>query len=450
MTIHPNRRPWHLKTPLRVLLLAAMGAPSVSWALDVGYSLGYGLEYTDNALLTQDNKRDEWTNSARAGLSLIHNSPALDARIESNVDYRNYKNNIFGDETLFGLNLFSKWNISPQRFSWTVEDYYTQTVINPTDPNTPNNRQNTNIASTGPDFTMHLSPLNTLDLGARYVRNTYETSDIDNSRAVGNLSWAYQSSPSTRLSLNLNAESVNYDDQAGGANSNFTRRDAFAELSNRIARNEFVLDAGSTRIKRENADDVTGALGRLRWRRQISTTSDFAVYASSLLSDAGQRALSQGQAASEGPLQPSFSIPVVSGDVFREKSVEMVYDYQRSYGSNTFRLFRQKDEYEVSPADEDRRGGSFDIGYDFSEAMTTAIFASYVRVENFATFPSFIYRDKTVGVRLVNHLTQRLSLGLDLRQNRRDSDPAFTNNYTEHRALLTLTYSDIHNAVLNR
>ena len=324
MDIHPDRSHRLLKKSLHVLLLTVIGAPSVSWALDVGYSLGYGLEYTDNAYLTADNTQDEWTNSARLGFSLIHNSPALEANIASNVEYRNYKNNTYPDETLFGLNLFSKWNISPQRFSWTVEDYYTQTVINVVEPSTPNNQQNENIASTGPNFVMHLSPVNTLEFGARYARNTYQTSDIDNTRTSGFTNWAYQSSPSIRLSLNLDVETVNYDNQAGGVNSNFTHRDAFVQLLHRIARNEFVLDGGTTRINLENADDVTGGLWRLRWTRQISTASDVAVYASSVLSDAGQQALSQGQAAELGSIQPNFSIPVVSGDVFRERSIQMV------------------------------------------------------------------------------------------------------------------------------
>ncbi|WP_461574818.1 porin family protein [Sulfuricaulis sp.] len=425
------------------MLLAMMSAPSVSWALETGYSLGYGLDYTDNAFLTPDNRRDEWVNSARAGFSLIQSSSSLDATILSSVEHRQFKNNTYPDDTLFNLNLLSKWNILPQRLSWTVEDFYTQTPINTFQPNTPNNQQNTNIVSTGPDISLRVNPVNTLEFGARYTRNTYQSTNIDNTGTSGSAKWAYQSSPDTQLSLNLDASSVKYDTQVGGASFDFTRKDGFAELSSKFARNIFVIDAGATRIIRKNGVDVTGGLGRFSWKRQISSTSNFALYASSQLSDASQQALSQGQAASQGGLQPSFSIPVVSGDVFREKSAELVYDYQRAYGDNTFRLFRQKDDFKVSPADEDRRGGSFEIGYDFSGALTTSIFGSFVHVENFATRPSLIYWDTTVGARLVNRLTSRLTLGLDLSENRREGSPGFTGYYTEHRGLLTLTYSDI-------
>lgn len=442
MDFNLYRRPLLLRNSLSVLLLSVVGMPSAAEALDLSYSLGYGLEYTDNALLTPDNKQEEWTNSARAGFSLLHSSPTIEARIASDAEYRTYRNNTFPDETLFNLNLLGKWNISPQRFSWTVEDYHNQTAINPIGPSTPNNRQNTNTLSTGPDFTLRMNPVHALEFGARHSRNTYQITDIDNTRVSGYARWAYQSTPSTRLSLDLNAESVDYDNQQVSSNINFKRKDAFFEVSNRLARNQFVLDAGTTRINRDNAPDVTGGLGRFSWTREISSTSNIAMYASTKLSDAGQQALSQGQTASAGPLQPTSSIQVVSGDVFRTKSVEVIYSFQRAYGSNVFRAFRQKDEFETSLADEDRRGGGFEIGYDFSEALSTSIAGSYARVENFGTIPSLIYRDKTFGIRFVNRFTHRVSLGLDLRENRRDSDAvSITNNYTEHRGLLTLTYS---------
>lgn len=445
MDLKLNRRPRLSRNSLSVLLLTVVGAPSVAGALDLGYSLGYGLEYTDNALLTPDNKQEEWTNSLRAGFSLLQSSPTVEARIASDAEYRNYKNNTSPDETLFNLNLLGKWNISPQRFSWTVEDYFNQTAINPVAPNTPNNRQNTNTLSTGPDFTWRMSPVHALEFGARHARNTYQTTEIDNTRVTGYARWAYQSTPSTRLSLELSAESVNYDDQQASSNINFDRRDAFFEVSNRLARNQLVLDAGTTRISRDNAQDETGELGRFSWIREISSTATVAMYASSQLSDAGQQALSRGQAASLGPLQPTSPIPVVSGDVFRTKSVELLYSFRRAYGDNVFRAFRQKDEFKTAPEnDEDRRGGSFAIGYDFSQAFTSSLFGSYARVEDFVTVPSSVYRDKTFGIGLVNRFIRRLSLALDLRENRRDgNNVSITNNYTEHRGMLTLIYSDI-------
>lgn len=451
MYLHSNRKPCLLRSSLRVLLLTVVGAPSVCWSMDAGYSLGYGLGYTDNALLTPNNTQDDWINSVKAGFTLLQSTPTVDARIASDVQYNNYKNNTSSDNTVFDLNLFGKWNISPQRFSWTLEDYFSQTAINPTGPNIPDNRQNTNTVSSGPDFTLRINPVNALELGARYMRNTYQTSNIANTRTTGYTRWMHDSSPRTRFSLNVNAESVNYDDLAGGTNVNFTRTDQFVGLSNSTALNRVTMDVGTTHINRDNASDVSGGLGRFRWTRQISSTSSFALYASSELSDAGQQALSQGQAASLGPLQPSSAIPIVSGDVFRKKNAELAYAFQRVYGHNIFRVFRQKNEFEFTPAaDEDRRGGSFDVGYDFSAATTATIFGSYARVESFVTSPSLIYRDQTYGVGLLQRLTRLVSLRLDLVENLRDADPGTGINYTEHRALLSITYSDIRRVAPNR
>lgn len=451
MYFHSRRKPCFLKNSLRVLLATVVGAPSVCWSMDARYSLGYGLGYTDNALLTPDNTQDDWINSVRAGFTLFQSTPTIEAKVSSDAQYNNYKNNTSSDNTVFDLNLFGKWNISPQRFSWTVEDYFTQTAIIPTGPNIPDNRQNTNTVSSGPDFTLRINPVNALELGARYMRNTYQTSNISNTRATGYTRLVHDFSARTRFSLNLNAESVNYDDLAGGTNVNFTRTDQFVGLSNLTALNRVTMDVGTTHINRDNAADVSGGLGRFRWTRQISSTSSFALYASSELTDAGQQALTQGQAASQGPLQPGSAIPIVSGDVFRKKSAELAYAFQRVYGYNILRVFRQKNEFEFTPAaDEERRGGGFDVGYDFSAAMTAAIFGSYAHVENTGTVPRLVYRDESYGVGLVQRLTRLVSLRLDLQENVRNADPSTRINYTEHRALLSIAYSDIRRVAPNR
>lgn len=444
MDFKRNCRPRPLRTSLSVLLLAAGGAPSIAVALDFGYSLAYGLEYTDNAQLTADNTQDEWTNTARAGFSLSQSSPVVAASMTADAQHNTYKNNTFPDETLYDLNLLGTWNISPERFSWTVEDYFNQTTILPNAPRTPNNRQNSNVASTGPDFILRMSPVQTLDFNARYARNTYDqTSYLASTRTSGNAQWAYQSTPATTFSLNLGGESVNYDNQQVITNVNFVRKDAFLEATSRLARNEFLLDIGRSRIHRDNVpEDETGGLGRFSVTREISSTSRVAMYASSQLTDVGQQALVRGQTGSQGPLQPTAPIQVVTAGVYRAKSIDLLYSFQRTYGSNEFRVFRQKNEFDVSLEDEDHRGGGFDIGYDFSQALSASISGSYESVEKPGLDPKPIYRDKIFGLRFVNQFNNQLYFGLALVENRRDSNNvAGTNEYTEHRGLLTITYS---------
>ena len=124
----------------------------IARAAETSSNAGYSLEYTDNARLIPNDKKDEWTHVLSAGLSYLENSKTLDARVRAQAAYRKYKNNIFSDDTVLGLNANLLWRISPDRFSWTLEDYLTQTAIQSLGPDTPSNRQQTNVFTTGPDF----------------------------------------------------------------------------------------------------------------------------------------------------------------------------------------------------------------------------------------------------------------------------------------------------------
>jgi len=409
----------------------------IARAADATSNAGYSLEYTDNAQLAPNNKKDEWTHVLSAGLSYLENSRTLDARVHAQAAYRKYKNNIFSDDTVLGADANLLWRISPDRFSWTLEDYLTQTAIQSLRPDTPSNRQQTNVFTTGPDFKLRLSPVQVLQFGVRYTRNTYETSDVDSTRNSGTVKWIYQSSPSTTLSLNYDAQKVNYDNEI--LNPNFDRQDAFLGIENRLSSNIFVLNAGATSIQREKVPDVDGSLARFSWTRLVSPVSTFALSISSELSDVGRQALAAGQTAPSN--QQNVPGASVTGDVFRTKNASVTFTHRRVFGSDVIGLFKSKSEYKLSHAEEERKGGSFDISYELSGALAASVFARYVKTESAVVTPAAVFTDKNYGLRFSDRLTRNLSLGLVLSQNRRDHVDILQ-SYTERHAMLTLSYND--------
>jgi hypothetical protein len=414
-----------------------LGWGGLANASESSFSLGYTLDYSDNALLVHTNQKEEWTHVLSAGLSYLENSKAIDARVQAQAAYRKYKNNIFADDTVLGLNANLLWRISPDRFSWTLEDYLTQTAIQSLRPDTPSNRQQTNVFTTGPDFKLRLSPVQVLQFGVRHTRNTYETSDLDNTRNSGAVKWIYQSSPSTTLSLNYDAQKVNYDNEI--LNPNFDRQDAFLGIEKRLSSNFFVLNAGATSIQREKVPDVDGSLGRFSWTRLVSPVSTFALSISSELSDVGREALAAGQTAP--PNQQSVPGASVTGDVFRAKNASVTFTHRRVFGSDVIEMFKSKNEYKLSHAEEERKGGSFDISYELSEALAASVFARYVKTESAVVTPAAVFTDKNYGLRFSDRLTRNLNLGLVLSQNRRDNVDILQ-SYTERHAMLTLSYND--------
>lgn len=422
------------------LALAVNLAPA-AMAAETAWSAGYRLEYTDNAQLAPNNLQEEWTNVLSAGVSLLENNPSLDAKVQAQASYRNYKNGVFPDETVFGLGSSALWKISPDRFNWTVEDYLTQTSILSLGPDTPSNRQQLNVFSTGPDFKVRLSTVQALQFGARYARNTYETSDLDNTRHAGELKWTYQASSVTNLSLNYNAQTVRYDNS--GPNTNFDRQDTFLQIEERLARNIFVLSAGTTSIQQENLPDEEGSLGRFSWTRIVSPVSTFNLSLASELTDIGRQALANGQTASG----IQTNIPGVSntGDVFRTNSVIATFNHRRSFGNDSISLFKAKDEYNLLPVVEERKGGSIDIGYEFAGTLAASVFARYTKTESNIRTPATEFKDKNYGLRLSDRFARNFTVGLELGRNQRDSADFFQ-SYTERHAILILSYTESNNS----
>ena len=419
-----------------VLSITTCLAPAAN-AAETSSNVGYSLEYTDNARLVPNDKEEEWTNVLSAGFSLLEQSKSLDAQIRAQAAYQNYRNNIFNDDTVLTLNSNVLWRISPDRFSWTVEDYLSQTSIQSFAPDTPSNRQQVNVFTTGPDFMQRISPVQALQLGVRYIRNTYDTSDLDNTRNFAQGRWIYQSSPRTVLSLNYDAQNVNYDNDI--TNTNFDRQDAYLRIENRLASNSFVLDAGGTSIQRENIPDVDGSLARFSWTRLVSPVSTFVLSASSELSDAGQQQLIAGQTAAAN--QPSVQGVSITGDVFRTENAGVTFTHRRLFGNDIIQLYKTRNEYKSSPTVEEWKGGNLNIGYELTGASVVSFIASYIRSESTATDPTTIYRDKNYGLLFATRLIRNVSLWLELGRNRRDNVDDLQ-SYTERHAILTLSYDD--------
>jgi hypothetical protein len=429
-----------LRPAIAIFALTANLIP-IAKAAETASSIGYQLEYTDNALLVPTNKQEEWTHVLNAGFSLIETGPSLDGKVLAEAAYRDYKNNIFSDDTTLKLNSNILWKISPDRFSWTVEDYLTQTTILSLAPDTPSNREQVNVFVTGPDYKLRLSPAQALKFGARYARNSYETTDLDNTRNSGEISWIYQTSPITSFSLNYAAQTVRYDDNV--INVNFDRQDTYFQIEDRLSRNIFVLSAGATSIQRDNLPDEKGSLGRFSWTRLVSTVSTFSLSVASELSDVGRQALAAGQAASAN----QQTIPGASntGDIFRTNSASVTFNRRRSFGRDVISLFREKDEYKTSPVVEERKGGNIDIGYEFADSRAASIFAGYVKTQSNLTTPDTEYKDKNLGLRFFSRFAKKFTVGLQLGRNKRENVDVLQ-SYTERKALLALSYSESANS----
>ena len=74
----------------------------------------------------------------------------------------------YDDEFLGGLDGTVYYRFIPERFAWSIEDNFAQIAVNGLAVDTPDNRQNLNYFTTGPDIILPLGARTALEVSGRY------------------------------------------------------------------------------------------------------------------------------------------------------------------------------------------------------------------------------------------------------------------------------------------
>lgn len=427
------------------MMSATLLAVQTAAAGEYTYSLSYSADYSDNLSLTPTDKKSGLTQVLDSGFNLSQADRELDARIAARASYRNYQNNTFQDESTLGLDGALVWKPLPEAFQWSFNDVYTQVTANPTQADTPANRVNANVFSTGPDVFWRPNPVNTVQVGARYATNTFSdtdntsvaASDADNTRRSGTARWFYRYSALTTLSIAHVAESVRFDNAGVGTNFDFRTNETTVGLVNRRARNTFSLDVGETRIDRSGQPEVRGGLGRLIWSRELGSDSAFSLTAARGLSDTATELL----AGSGGTGVSGVPLSVSSSDIFTSKTVTLLYSTGLGGGTAAFSAFRAERDFELAQANnEDAKGANIQYSRQFSARVSGGGSVTYVE-----TFFPVVMRedtDRSVTTGLQYKFTRTVLGGLTLARRTRRSTIA-SSDFDEDRVVLSIAYNSL-------
>ena len=437
MPMWKNGRARHWGTALGALFC---GAVAPLQAGDLAYGFGYAATHSDNIRNVPSNEQDELIHSYLAGFTYVERTTDVIARVRAQAEYRDYRDDIFGDESVFDLKSYLLWTISPQRFTWTLEDTYQQVQISSTAADTPGNRANVNVLNTGPDFYLRFNPVHTLALGAR-AGNVYTGSaNADNDRFSGNVRWLYQATSVSTYSLNLQAQDVQYDDST--VNTDFMRQDVFLRADYRPSRSQYVIDLGVSQVNLERGRDLDGTLARLSWFRQLTPESTLGLSAGSEFSDTGTDILAASTAAATGTELPITAVPlsssVLTSDVYYAKRGETFYNRRGSRLGLNLSANVQDLDFETTAQDRRESRGRLRTDFFYSGTTSVSLFTGHVRTE----YQNFVREDtdRDSGIRFDYFLTRTLRLGLEGRRvDRSSTDP--TAEFVENRVLLSLLYS---------
>jgi hypothetical protein len=210
------------------------------------YGADVGLGETDNVNLSSTDKLSQTIGTVDADFAVNQHSRLLDLRAAGAFSDLSYLEGAYGNELIGRFDGVGQFALIPERLVWVLRDDFGQSTLDAFTPVTPNNRENVNYVSTGPNLSLKLGGTGFLDITARYADAYYQTSPFDSNRALATVAGGLQMSARSSVSLNIAGERVLFQNTV--VNSDFDRYALYGRYEARGARTSVAVDLGASRV----------------------------------------------------------------------------------------------------------------------------------------------------------------------------------------------------------
>ena len=420
-----------------VLLALATGAEHAV-AQEAQFAVSVGATHSDNIGRAADDQVSDTTATAGLVLGIERQGSRLDADVAADVQWRNYLDDTYGDEVVGGLAGTLVFALVPDRFTWTIQDNFGQTLVDPRFAETPDNRQNTNFFTTGPDLFVPLGERTRLELSARWSDVAYEDSQADNQRYLGAIGLVRALGPGSMLGLNGTFERIEYDDSTTVLDVDYDRVSGYASYSVEGARTGLEVRAGYTTVDGALRSYDAPLFG-LTLTRQVGARSTLEFNAGTNLTDSAD-VFTRDQML--GGVDAGTGGVIVSQDPLQSDYVSLGLAVEGARTTLNLGVDWTKDEQEnLTEFDRERLGGSVVVARQMTQRLTARLFGGYAteEIEQGADFDEWV-----VGLGLEWALTDTLALTLQADRNEGAGETGVgsaSRDYTENRVSLAISYS---------
>ena len=418
-----------------VSCLLVQVATTQAFGEDLAYEASVGAGTSDNILRNPNNEKSEEIASAGLQFSFDKQSSKVQADAVADLAYFDYRDNTFDSQFIGNFAGSALVSFVPERFQWVISDNFGQVLTDPFQPSTPDNDENLNYFTTGPDVTFALGSETRLRIGGRYSLTSYETSPYDSDSVSGQIGLIHQLSSSNSISLNGRAQNVNYKEEA--LNADYNQDDAYLRYEAQGARTRLGIDAGYSRIDRDAASKANGGgLLRLDVSRRVSGSSVVMLTGGREFSSSGAAfASSQGSGGISLNATPGRQSP----EPFTNDYATLAWNYSRNRsGFSLFGSWNDQSYEETRSSDQTITRYGIQIRRDLSQTATLSINGNRAS----ATFAQSgaDYDEDIAGVELSWRLSRTLVVGFSYDYFHRNSDLASA-DYTENRYWLRVGYA---------
>lgn len=396
-------------------------------AANVNYAIEAGVSYSDNISRTATNQSKDTVARVGGELNVVDESSSNDFVLGLSLEYLDYKDNTFDNETIANANLLSNWSLVNDAVTWDFDGFYGQQTIDAFAVRTPNNLQNTGFLSTGPNLILQFTSLDTLTLGYRYNDFYAERTLADYQSNFVSMSLARRLNSIHTLSLNASNDELMYED-ALIDDFNDIRYSVLLEGSSITT--QYRIEVGDINIDFEDGREIKNSLKRFVFARQMNRNNNFSLELSETI-DNGAAALNSDNITT-----------AVSTDLFVNEQARLNYTYNRrdlqiALGST----YSRQDYLEQNTLDQNLFSGLLTITYGTPVNLRYRMNYLYTNRDFYGSATGQIDRENTIRFSVEKRFSRSLSIEASIENFVRESNSSIeTQNIEENLFILTLRH----------
>lgn len=427
-----------------LVLLGTAGVTGRAHAQQYDWGLRAGATYSDNIARTSTNTQAETVVEGGIKLAIVEKRRWIDATIGSDIEYQSYLNHSFHSGVVGGVNGNIRFDIIPGRVSWTVLDNFGQASVDPLAVETPANRQNVNVLTTGPDITVPFGRRTDLRVRGRWTDASYGTTLANNTQTLGSVALIRHIAATSSVSLNVSSQRVTY--ATAAVSPSYDVQEAYVALDSTRERTTIGLQLGVTRLTGLGRSSG-GPLARLNLSRMLSPRAGVSLTAGVQFADsAGAFHTTQ----SVGGIVLGNTNAVVATDPFRLEYGSLTWTMTGEAVTATVRGDWNRERHQTQALlDRNQIGSRLSIGRRISPQFNLGAEGGYGRQE-FKNAGATL-KDWSFNALLTWSLSTRLFLQARAGRFQGDGHSSIaqpnsnvTHDFVENRATVTLFYGRIH------
>lgn len=361
-------------------LLAAISGNAHAFRVD--YAIDAGVEHDDNVRLDPFNPVSQQIWRTGIGFLATENNSTIQARLDGRVDYRMFQDSVYSNTVEGVLNGRLDWMMVPNRLSFTVEDNLQLEAIDRFAADSPDNRQQVNILSAGPNLFFNIGQTARGQLEARYIDTHAEVTSQFNSQRWGVALRAFKDlGPNSLFSLNAQIQDVDFDDDLLALD--YKRNDLYMRYERTFPNFNLGVDLGYSRLDYRQTANRTNPLVRAELAWRPSERSSFTLAAASQFSDAADAAIREGVDVGGTSIPDRVLIDggTITAAVYEEQRIALGYAYRGTRATFLVAPYVQRIDYDDAlNDDEDGRGVTMGFDYRLRPTVNVSSYMNFERV----------------------------------------------------------------------